>query len=260
MTYNSILYSEKEGVATITLNRPDVYNAFNEEMLRELQTAMDAVSGNDSIRCVVITGAGKAFCSGQDLKDFKKKKSTFKEALDQRYNPLILKIANLQKPVICAMNGVAAGAGLSLALACDYRIAVESATLIEVFINVGLVPDSGSTFFLPRIIGYARAFEMCVTGEKLSAAESLKLGLVNKVVSGNSLLLKATEITANQFASMPTKAIGMIKSLLKSSFNSSLEEILSMESEFQQIAGNTEDFKEGIASFLEKRKSAFKGK
>lgn len=258
--YKSILFEEKDSILTITLNRPDVYNAFNEEMLFELQDAFKKAELNDNVRCIVITGAGKAFCSGQDLKDFNEKKSTFKEALEKKYNPLIKQIADIPKPVIASLNGVAAGAGLSLALVCDYRIAVESATLIEVFINVGLVPDSGSGFFLPRIIGYARAFEMCATGDKLSAAEAKKLGLVNKVVSNNFLLKKATEKVAKDFAAKPTKAIGMIKNLLNKSFESNLEEVLALESEYQDKAGNTEDFKEGIASFLEKRKSIFKGK
>ena len=257
--FNTLLTESKDGIYRITLNRPDVYNAFNSEMLAELGQAFDSASG-DEVRCVVLTGAGRAFCSGQDLKDFSEKKLTFREALEQRYNPLIRKIADLQKPVICGLNGVAAGAGLSLALACDYRIAVESATLIEVFINVGLVPDSASSFYLPRIIGYARAFEMCAGADKMTAAEAKRLGLVNKVVSSQPLLEKSLMITAKNFASKPTKAIGMIKTLMRKSFDSTLDEILTLESEFQEAAGNTEDFKEGIASFLEKRKSAFKGK
>ncbi len=258
--YNTILYEKKENVLKITLNRPDVYNAFNEEMLFELQAAFKNAGEDEEIRCVILTGAGKAFCSGQDLKDFNDKKSTFKEALDQRYNPLIKQIVNLPMPVVCAINGVAAGAGMSLALACDYRIAVESATLIEVFINVGLIPDSASSFFLPRIIGYARAFEMCITGEKLTASEAKELGLVNKVVSYNSLLMKSAEITAKSFAGKPTKAIGMIKQLINKSFQSNLDEMLDLESTYQQEAGNTDDFKEGVAAFLEKRKSVFIGK
>lgn len=257
--FNTLLTESKDGVLRITLNRPDVYNAFNSEMLSELGQAFDTASG-DEVRCVILTGAGRAFCSGQDLKDFSEKKLTFKEALEQRYNPLIKKIAELPKPVICGLNGVAAGAGLSLALACDYRIAVESATLIEVFINVGLVPDSASSFYLPRIIGYARAFEMCASADKMTAAEAKKLGLVNKVVSTQTLLEKSLTITSRNFASKPTKAIGMIKTLMRKSFDSTLDEILTLESEFQEAAGNTEDFKEGIASFLEKRKSVFKGK
>ncbi|MBX7042559.1 MAG: enoyl-CoA hydratase/isomerase family protein [Ignavibacteria bacterium] len=257
--FNTLLTESKDGVLRITLNRPDVYNAFNSEMLSELGQAFDTASG-DEVRCVILTGAGRAFCSGQDLKDFSEKKLTFKEALEQRYNPLIKKIAELPKPVICGLNGVAAGAGLSLALACDYRIAVDSATLIEVFINVGLVPDSASSFYLPRIIGYARAFEMCASADKMTAAEAKKLGLVNKVVSTQTLLEKSLMITSRNFASKPTKAIGMIKTLMRKSFDSTLDEILTLESEFQEAAGNTEDFKEGIASFLEKRKSVFKGK
>jgi len=258
--YNSILFEQKDNVLKITLNRPDVYNAFNEEMLLELQDAFKKAAEDKSIRCVIITGTGKAFCSGQDLKDFDDKKLTFKEALDQRYNPMIKQIAYLKKPVICALNGIAAGAGISLALACDYRIAVESSTLTEVFINVGLVPDSGSSFFLPRIIGYSRAFEMCATGDKMTASEAKELGLVNKIVSTNFLLNKLADITAKKFAQRPTKAIGMIKDLMNKSFESSLDDVLEIESIYQESAGNTEDFKEGIASFLEKRKPAFKGK
>ncbi len=258
--YSTIEFDSKDGICKIVLNRPDVYNAFNSEMLSELRDAFEKAGNDDAVRCIVLTAAGKAFCSGQDLKDFNEKKLTFKEALEQRYNPLIKCISEMPKPVICGINGVAAGAGLSLALACDYRIAVESATLIEVFINVGLVPDSGSTFFLPRIIGYSRAFEMCTTADKMTAAEAKKLGLVNKVVSSQKILEKSCAITAAGFASRPTKAVGMIKLMLKRSFESSLDEMLSLESEYQDIAGNTDDFREGIASFLEKRKPKFTGK
>lgn len=258
--YKAILTERNDSILEITLNRSDVYNAFNEEMLLELYDAFSIAASDEAIRCVTLTGAGKAFCSGQDLKDFNEKKITFQEALEKRYNPLIKQIADLPKPVICGINGVAAGAGISLALACDYRIAVESATLIEVFINVGLVPDSGSCFYLPRIIGYSRAFEMCATADKMSASEAKELGLVNKVVSNNFLLKKIMLITAENFASKPTKAIGMIKKLLNGSFESDLNGVLKREGEYQNIAGNTEDFKEGIASFLEKRKSDFRGR
>ncbi|HAY33924.1 MAG TPA: enoyl-CoA hydratase-related protein [Ignavibacteria bacterium] len=257
--YNTILIEKKESVLYITLNRPEVFNAFNEEMLNELNDAFEKAADDKDIRCIVLTGAGKAFCSGQDLKDFNEKKSTFKEVLDNKYNPLIKKITEINVPVICSVNGVAAGAGMSLALACDYRIGAENSSMTEVFINVGLVPDSGSGFFLPRITGYAKAFELCVTGEKITAAEALKLGLMNKVVSNIALLKKYTEITAKQFASRPTFAIGLIKQLLRKSFESDLQSILETESEFQQRAGDTYDFKEGINSFLEKRKADFKG-
>ncbi|HMS65449.1 MAG TPA: enoyl-CoA hydratase-related protein [Ignavibacteria bacterium] len=258
--YNSILSELKENVLILTLNRPEVYNACNEEMLSELTDAFTKAETDENVRCVILTGAGKAFCSGQDLKDFNEKKLTFKEAIDKRYNPLIKKIACLPKPVICAINGVAAGAGISLALACEYRIASESSTLTEVFINIGLVPDSGSSFFLPRLVGYAKAFEMCATGERITATEAKEIGLINKLVSNNNLLMKSAMITAKNFASRPTKAIGMIKNILNRSFETSLDEILETESSNQDIAGNTADFKEGIAAFLEKRKAKFIGK
>jgi len=256
--YNTIIFEKKESILYISLNRPDVFNAFNEDMLTELTDSFEIADVDKEIRCIVLTGSGKAFCSGQDLKAFNESKSTFKELLDNKYNPLIKRISEMKIPVICALNGVAAGAGMSLALACDYRIGSESCSMTEVFINVGLVPDSGSSFFLPRIVGYAKAFELCVTGEKISAEEALKLGLLNKVVSG-SLLKKYTDIIALQFASRPTAAIGMIKDLLKSSFESDLDKILNKEGEYQEIAGSTNDFKEGIDSFLEKRRSNFKG-
>lgn len=258
--YNSIITEKKDSVLYITLNRPDVYNAFNDEMTYELQDAFRKDAAEEDVRCVVVTGAGKAFCSGQDLKDFTDKKSTFKEALDKRYNPLIRLITELPKPVIASINGVAAGAGLSLALACDYRIAVESATLIEVFINVGLVPDSGSSFYLMKILGYAKAFELCATGDKVTAKEAKELGLVNKVVSNGTLLKKITEQTAKNFAAKPTFAIGMIKDLLSKAAHLPLNDILELEAVHQQSAGNSADFKEGVAAFLEKRKPKFTGK
>ena len=258
--YEFIQSENKDSVLWLTFNRPDVYNAFNEGMLMELQDAFKKAAEDDNVRCVVLTGSGKAFCSGQDLKDFNEKKSTFKEALDKKYNPLIRQITSLPKPVICGINGVAAGAGLSIALACDYRIAVENASLIEIFINVGLVPDSGSCYTLPRLVGYAKAFEMCTTADKVSARDALRMGIVNKVVSNGAVLNKLLDITSKKYASMPTKAIGMIKEMLFKSFNSNLDEILELESKYQDLAGNTEDFKEGINAFLEKRKPKFLGK
>lgn len=258
--YKTILSDKSGNVLKITLNRPEVYNAFNTDMLTELQDAFKKASYDSEVRCVILTGAGRAFCSGQDLKDFNEKKLTFKEALEQKYNPLIKQIAFLPKPVICAINGVAAGAGISLVLACDYRIAVESAVLTEVFINIGLVPDSGSSFFLPRIAGYSRSFELCSTGEKITASYGKEIGIINKIVYSPSLLMKCAEIKAKKFADSPTVAIGLIKSILNKSFESNLDEILSEESKNQETAGNTSDFREGINSFLEKRKPEFKGK
>lgn len=255
----SIIKESKDSVLYITLNRPESLNAFNTEMLMDLQAAFKEAEAED-IRCVVLTGAGKGFCSGQDLKDFESEKKTFKEAIEVKYNPLIKQIMGLPKPVICGINGVAAGAGLSLALACDFRIAVESAQLIEVFINVGLVPDSASTFTLPRIIGHARAFQMCSSAEKLTGAEAKKLGLVNVCVQNNDVLKIALDKYANKFAKAPTKALGMIKNLLSNSYSKSLNQVLDEEANAQDIAGNSADYKEGVNSFLEKRKPKFKGK
>jgi 2-(1,2-epoxy-1,2-dihydrophenyl)acetyl-CoA isomerase len=256
---SSIIKESKESVLYITLNRPESLNAFNTEMLMELQSAFKEAESDD-IRCVVLTGAGKGFCSGQDLKDFESEKKTFKEALEVKYNPLIKQIMGLPKPVICGINGVAAGAGLSLALACDFRIAVDSAQLIEVFINVGLVPDSASTFTLPRIIGLAKAFQMCSSAEKITGSEAKRLGLVNVSVQTVDVLNVALDKYAKKFAKAPTKALGMIKNILNNSYSKSLNQILEEEAAAQDIAGNSADYKEGVNSFLEKRKPVFRGK
>jgi 2-(1,2-epoxy-1,2-dihydrophenyl)acetyl-CoA isomerase len=255
---NSIITKSENQIYYITLNRPDSLNAFTRELLTELQEAYKEAE-SDEIRCVVLTGAGKGFCSGQDLKDFEAGKKTFKEALEEKYNPLIKQMINLPKPIICGINGVAAGAGLSLALACDFRIAVESAQLIEIFIGIGLVPDSGSSFVLPRIIGLQRAFQMCSTAERISAIEAKQLGLVNVVVTNQEVLNIALERYAKKFAIAPTRAIGMIKNLLNQSFHSNLDEILNMEAHMQDEAGKSYDYKEGVTAFIEKRKPKFKG-
>lgn len=256
---NSLILERKKSVLFITLNRPDVLNAFSSEMLFELQDAFRQAE-SDEIRCVVLTGNGKGFCSGQDLKDFEKEKKTFKEALETKYNPLIRQIINLPKPVICGINGVAAGAGCSLALACDFRIAVETASLIEIFINIGLLPDSGSTFTLPRIVGSPRAFEMCSTAEKVSAKEAKEFGIVNVVVFDTEVLKAALDKYSAKFSSMPTKSLGLIKKLLHRTFSSDLDSMLELEAKSQDILGNSHDYKEGVNAFLEKRRPDFKGK
>lgn len=259
MAFNTILLDIKEGVGTITLNRPDVFNAFNDEMSFELQDALKEVEKNKEVRAIVLTGAGKAFCSGQDLKAAAAAGNrSFKESLDKRYNPIIRSMRNMPKPIIGRLNGVAAGAGCSLALACDVIVAAESVNLIEVFINVGLVPDSGSSFFLPRVVGQARAFEFSTMGTKISATDALQMGMVNRVVKAEELDNEVKKLT-DYYASAPTKAIGLIKKMLNRSFNSDLESMLEYESYCQEIAGNSFDNKEGVTAFIEKRKPMFKG-
>lgn len=258
--YKFLLFRKESGVATISLNRPDVYNALNDEITYELQDAFKVVTRDDSIRVVVLTGEGKAFCSGQDLKaGAAEAKRSFMESLRKRYNPIIRAMRNIPKPVVCRLNGVAAGAGCSLALACDVIIASEEATLIEVFINIGLVPDSGSSYFLPRLIGMARAFELCSRGTRIKAREAAEIGLVNKVVPADQLDAAVKEYL-DYYASAPTKAIGLIKKMLNKSASSSLEEMLEYEAYAQEIAGSSDDYKEGVKAFLEKRKPLFTGK
>jgi len=260
MDFKFIKYQVSDGVATITLNRPDVYNALNDGITYELQDVWKAVAKDEQVRVVVLTGEGKAFCSGQDLKAASaEEKRSFMESLTRRYNPIIRAMRNLPKPIICKLNGVAAGAGCSMALACDLIVASEEAMLIEVFVNIGLVPDSGSSYFLPRLVGTAKAFELCSMGTRVKAMEALELGLVNKVVPAAQLNAAVKEYT-DHFAKAPTKAIGLIKKMLEKSATSTLEEMLDYETYCQEIAGTSGDYKEGVAAFLEKRKPEFRGK
>lgn len=249
----------EQGVATITLNRPDVYNALNDEITYELQDALKAVAKDAQVRVVVLTGEGKAFCSGQDLKAASgDQKRSFMQSLHKRYNPIVSAMRNLPKPIVCRLNGVAAGAGCSLALACDVIVASEEATLIEVFINIGLVPDSGSSYFLPRTVGMNKAFELCSMGNRVKAAEAVSIGLINKAVPAAELD-QAVKFYTDYFAKAPTKSIGLIKKMLNKSATSTLEEMLEYEAYCQEIAGTSNDYKEGVAAFLEKRKPDFKG-
>jgi len=259
MNYNCILYTKEGNTLTITLNRPDVFNAFNDEQSYELQDALKAAKRDEEIRVVILTGAGKAFCSGQDLKAIAgAEKRSFIDSLHKRYNPIIREMRNMPKPIICKLNGVAAGAGCSLALASDFIIASENASLIEVFINVGLVLDSGSSFFLPRLVGSARAFELSTMGSKVSAAQALEWGMINRCVSADKLD-EETKLIADYYANAPTKAIGLMKKMLNKSFNSDLETMLEYEAYCQETAGSSADNKEGVAAFNEKRKPQFKG-
>jgi len=257
--YKTVKLEITDGVAQITLNRPEVYNAFNDDLSYELQDAIKVVSKDKKVRVVVITGAGKAFCSGQDLKDIKESKErSLSESIHKRYNPIIKGLRNMPKPVLCKLNGVAAGAGCSLALACDMIIASENASLIEAFVHVGLVLDSGSSYFLPRLVGSAKAFELSTLGSKVTANEALKLGMVNKVVSAEELDSAVNELT-EYYIKAPTKAIGLMKKMLNKSFHSDLDTMLEYEAYCQEIAGKSGDYKEGIAAFIEKRKPDFSG-
>ncbi len=260
MSYTCLLYEKSGNAVTITLNRPDVFNAFNEEQSYELQDALKAAKKDEECRVVILTGAGKAFCSGQDLKAIAgAEKRSFIDSLHKRYNPIIREMRNMPKPIICKLNGVAAGAGCSIALASDFIIASENASLIEVFINVGLVLDSGSSFFLPRLVGSARAFELSTMGSKVMAAQALQWGMINRCVPHDQLDAE-TQTIVDYYANAPTKAIGLMKKMLNRSFNNDLETMLEYEAYCQEVAGSSADNKEGVTAFNEKRKPQFKGK
>jgi 2-(1,2-epoxy-1,2-dihydrophenyl)acetyl-CoA isomerase len=245
------------GVLTITLNRPDVLNAFNASMHEALGEAL-AEAEDASVRAVVLTGAGRGFCVGQDLTEFREAAGDIGNRLRGNYHPNILAIRGLEKPVIAAVNGAAAGAGLSFACACDIRIASDAASFVPAFINVGLVPDSGGTYFVVELLGYARAFEWMTSGRKLSAAEAHEWGLVSEVVEADGLAARAAELAA-QYAAMPTRGVGMTKRLFSEAARNRLEDQLELEAELQAAATQTNDFREGVAAFLEKRKPEFTG-
>ena len=259
MEYTYLDFRLDGGVATITLNRPEVYNALNDEITYELQAVFKEVRKNSEVRLVVLTGEGKAFCAGQDLKASSEVENrSFSESLLKRYNPLITLMRELPKPIIAKINGVAAGAGASLALACDVIVMAEEAFLVEVFINIGLVPDSGSSFFLPRLVGSRKAFELASMGTRIYGPEAKAIGLVNESVP-LSELEGATKKYIDYYVNSPTKAIGLIKKMLNKSTTADLKEMLSYEAHMQEIAGRSTDHEEGVNAFLEKRKANFKG-
>ena len=249
--------SRAGAVLTITLNRPDVLNALNADVHAALQAALQEAAGDD-VRAVVITGAGRGFCVGQDLTEFREAPGDIRERLESTYHPNIRAIRELEKPVIAAVNGAAAGAGLSFACTCDIRIAADTATFIPAFINIGLIPDSGGTYFVTRLLGPARTFEWFITGRRLTAAEAHAWGLASEVVEADALSERAAELAA-RLAAAPTRAIGMTKRLVDHAWDATLDEQLAREAESQSGATRSEDFREGVNAFLEKREPKFRG-
>lgn len=265
-TYSTITAAAESGVLTITLNRPDSLNAYNEQMSIELAMALKTAQREDAIRAVVLTGAGRAFCSGQDLAEIKSRYTEpsdgreidFAAHLRQKFNPIVTRLRTLEKPIIAAVNGIAAGAGASFSFACDLRICAKSAAFAMAFTNIGLIPDSAACLTLMQHVGHARAAEMLMLGEKITADQALAWGLVNRVVEDGELSAKAGEI-ATKLANMPTRALGLTKRLLNAAWTASLDDQLETEAFLQFTAGNTADHREGVVAFLEKRKPKFVG-
>ncbi len=262
MSYSSILFEIVGAVATLTLNRPDKLNSFTVEMHGEIKDALARVAAAGSgVRALLITGAGRGFCAGQDLSQRKglAVPQEIHDSLDKRYNPLIKSLRQLEIPVIGAVNGVAAGAGMSLALACDITLAARSATFLQAFAKIGLVPDSGSTFFLPRLVGDARARALVMLAEKITAEQAAAWGLIWKVVDDDKLMDEARRLAAH-LATQPTRGLALIKKAMNAAADNTLEQQLDLERDLQIAAAQTEDFREGVAAFLEKRPAAFKGR
>lgn len=257
----SITYTLENNIAWIYLNRPEVFNSFNREMALSFQDALDKSEADSDVRTIVITGNGKAFCAGQDLKEVTSPELNpgFKKILEEHYNPIVSRIRKIEKPIIAAVNGVAAGAGANIALACDIVIASEKASFIQAFSKIGLIPDSGGTFFLPRLIGFQKASALMMLGDKVSAQEALSLGMLYKVVNSEDFIEEIQNIAAT-LSKMPTKALGMTKRLLNESMTSTLESQLDLEGKLQIEAAQSEDYTEGVAAFVEKRTPNFKGK
>jgi 2-(1,2-epoxy-1,2-dihydrophenyl)acetyl-CoA isomerase len=255
---NFINFTTANGVGKIILNRPDVLNSFTMDMALEMQSALDECVSNKEVRSILLTGAGRAFCAGQDLAAAIAPGADIKVIVEKQYNPIIRKIRNLEKPVICAVNGVAAGAGANIAFACDIVLSATSATYIQAFSKIGLIPDSGGTFFIPRLIGLQRATALMMLGDKITAEQAMQYGLIYKVLPDDQLTTEADKLAA-QMAQMPTKGLGLTKRLLNASLNNNMEQQLTMEGEMQAAAAKTYDNQEGVKAFLEKRKPVFKG-
>lgn len=260
MSSNLIEVNIENNVAWISLNRPEVFNSFNREMALQLQNTLDDCAVNSNVRALVITGNGKAFCAGQDLKEVTDPELNpgFRKILEEHYNPIIQKIRTIEKPIIAAVNGVAAGAGANIALACDIVVATEQASFIQAFSKIGLVPDSAGTFFLPRLIGFQKASALMMLGDKVSAPEALTIGMIYKIFP-IALFEEEVKTLAENLAQMPTKAIGLTKRLLNQSMSNNLEQQLKLESDLQIEASSSYDYNEGVTAFIEKRKPEFKG-
>jgi 2-(1,2-epoxy-1,2-dihydrophenyl)acetyl-CoA isomerase len=256
---SSIQFEVQNGVGIIRLNRPEVYNSFNREMALDLQAKLDECEDNDSVRAIYITGEGKAFCAGQDLQEVTDPDGPELTAIvTEHYNPIIERLRNIEKPIVGAVNGVAAGAGANIALACDICVATESASFIQAFSKIGLIPDSGGTFTLPRLIGLQRASALMMLGDKVGAIEATQMGMIYKSFSDDTFKEESLKI-AQKLAVMPTKGIGLTKRALNLSMISDMSTQLKTEGELQTMAGETYDYNEGVAAFLEKRKPDFKG-
>lgn len=257
--FEYLIYKKHQGTAYVQMNRPEVFNALNKELLTELSLAFDIAQKDEEIKSIVLSGEGKAFCSGQDLKAVVNTSGTPSEILGAFYNPLIKKIRSVAKPVIARVHGVAAGAGFSLAIACDMVIASEKASFSAAFVRVGLVPDSGASWFLTQLTGRYKAFELCATGRQINAREALQLGLVNQVVAEGELDSVIKSVT-DYFNAAPSKAVALIKEMINKSETANLDEMLDLEARYQDIAAATSDFQEGLKAFAEKRNPLFSGK
>jgi len=255
----SILFEIKNSTAFITLNRPEKFNAFNREMSLDLQEKLDECEKNISVRCVYITGAGKGFSSGQDLSQGAEPNSLdIRKIISEQYNPIIRKIRNISKPVIAAVNGIAAGAGANVALCCDVVVAAESASFIQAFSKIGLIPDSGGTYFLPRLIGLQKSSALMMLGDKISAKEAERIGMIYKYFTDEIFFYESEKI-ATSLSQLPTKGLAYTKQSLNKSLERNLEQQLETEDSLQRKAATTNDFKEGVSAFIEKRKANFKG-
>lgn len=257
---DSVLLKIENNIGFITLNRPDVFNSFNRQMALLLQETLDICANDTNVRAIVITGSGKAFCAGQDLKEVitPELNPGFRAILEEHYNPIIQKIRNIEKPIVAAVNGVAAGAGANIALACDIVVASENAAFIQAFSKIGLVPDSAGTFFLPRLIGFQKASALMMLGDKVGALEALNIGMIYKVFPIGIFEEEVTGL-AKTLADMPTLALGLTKRLLNQSLTNNLEQQLAQESDLQIQASSSNDYNEGVTAFVEKRKPEFKG-